>query len=113
PHLPTSSYPSGHLAATVCLYTGIAVIVLARTDRWWRWLFVAMAVLMPVLVALSRMYRGMHHPTDLVGSLVLAFGWLAVTIAAVRPNAERSGAEKSVGATAEHPYREDMSIRLS
>ncbi len=46
--LPTSSFPSGHVAATTCLYVGIAVIVLARTRAWWRWLTVAAAVLMPL-----------------------------------------------------------------
>jgi undecaprenyl-diphosphatase len=30
----------------------------------------------------------MHHPTDLVGSLILAAGWLAATIYLVRPNCD-------------------------
>jgi undecaprenyl-diphosphatase len=85
-HLPTSSFPSGHVAATICLYTAIVLVVWPRTRAWWRWAILAAAVLMPVWVALARMYRGMHHPTDLLGSLVLAAAWLALTTYLVRPN---------------------------
>jgi undecaprenyl-diphosphatase len=86
--LPTSSYPSGHVAATILLYTAIAVLVFPRTRAWWRWLPVAAAVLMPLWVATSRLYRGMHHPTDILGSLLLAAAWIAVTIYFVRPNCD-------------------------
>jgi undecaprenyl-diphosphatase len=86
--LPTSSYPSGHVAATICLYVAIALVVWPRTRSWWRWIPVAAAVLMPLWVGLSRMYRGMHHPTDLIGSLVLAGALLALTVYVVRPNCD-------------------------
>ncbi|MEK8107328.1 phosphatase PAP2 family protein [Micromonospora sp. M12] len=56
--MPTSSFPSGHIAATICVWLAITLIVFPRTDRWWRWIFVGLAVLMPVGVATSRMYRG-------------------------------------------------------
>ncbi|MFC4145187.1 phosphatase PAP2 family protein [Micromonospora mangrovi] len=84
--MPTSSFPSGHIAATICLWSAIAIIVFARTDRWWRWLFVAMAVIMPVGVATSRMYRGMHHPTDFMGAILLSALWIGLLYWVVRPN---------------------------
>ncbi len=86
--LPTSSFPSGHVAATICLYAAIVAISWPRTRAWWRWLLVAAAVLMPIWVALSRVYRGMHHPTDLLGAVLLSAGWLAATIYLVRPNCD-------------------------
>jgi len=43
---------------------------------------------MPSLVATSRLYRGEHHPTDLMGSVVMAALWLTATYLAVRPNAD-------------------------
>jgi undecaprenyl-diphosphatase len=85
-HLPTSSYPSGHVAATLCLYAGLVLLVVPRTKAWWRWLALVPAVLMPVLVAAARMYRGMHHPTDVLGSLILAALWLLAVYRAIRPN---------------------------
>jgi undecaprenyl-diphosphatase len=102
--LPTSSFPSGHVAATICLYGGIALLVMPRTQRWWRWLFLAAAIAMPVLVALSRMYRGMHHPTDVLGSLLLAMCWVSAVALAVRPNCDLG--ERDICARAPHNVRE-------
>ena len=75
-HLPTSAYPSGHEAATCCLYIAIAILVIGHARGWWRWMFLIPAIAMPVLVALSRVYRGEHHPTDLLASLLFAALWL-------------------------------------
>jgi undecaprenyl-diphosphatase len=92
-HLPTSSFPSGHTAATTCLYGALAVLVVPRTRGVWRWLAVAVAVLMPSLVAWSRMYRGEHHPLDVIGGVLLALLWLAAVTFALRPNADLSEPE--------------------
>jgi undecaprenyl-diphosphatase len=87
-HLPTSAYPSGHVAATTCLYVAIAIVIMGHTRGWWRWLFVALAIAAPVAIALSRMYRGEHHPTDVLGSLIFAALWLTATTLLIKPNAE-------------------------
>ncbi|MEV2241213.1 phosphatase PAP2 family protein [Micromonospora sp. NPDC049891] len=95
--MPTSSFPSGHIAATLCLWVAIAVIVFARTDRWWRWVFVALAVVMPVGVAVSRMYRGMHHPTDFMGAILLTTLWIGLLYWVVRPNEDvRQGNQPAI-----------------
>jgi undecaprenyl-diphosphatase len=87
--LPTSAFPSGHEAATCCIYIGLAILVIGHARGWWRWLFLIPAVAMPVLVALSRMYRGEHHPTDIAGSLVFAGLWLTATALLIRPDEDR------------------------
>ena len=81
---PTSSFPSGHTAASVALYGGLALIAwtVARAG-WLRLLATALAVLMPAVVGLSRLYRGMHNPTDVLAGALLAVCWLAVTSALV------------------------------
>jgi undecaprenyl-diphosphatase len=89
--LPTSAYPSGHEAATCCLYVAVAILVIGHARGWWRWLFLIPAIAMPVLVAISRMYRGEHHPTDILGSLLFAALWLTVVSLLVRPNADGRG----------------------
>jgi undecaprenyl-diphosphatase len=85
-HLPTSAYPSGHVAATTCVYVGLAILVMGHARGWWRWLFVALAVAMPVCVIAARLYRGEHHPTDVLGSLVFAGLWLTTATLLIRPN---------------------------
>jgi undecaprenyl-diphosphatase len=76
---PTSSFPSGHTAASVALYGGLAVIAWSASNRGWlRKLAVAGAIAIPVLVALSRLYRGMHFPTDVMFGALLAAVWLYV-----------------------------------
>ncbi|HEY6311743.1 MAG TPA: phosphatase PAP2 family protein [Streptosporangiaceae bacterium] len=87
-HLPTSAYPSGHEAATCCLYVAMAILVIGHARGWWRWLFLIPAIAMPVLVALSRMYRGEHHPTDILASLLFSALWLTATTLLIKPNAD-------------------------
>jgi len=83
--LPTSAFPSGHMAATTCLYVGLAILVIGYARGWWRYLFLIPAIVMPVMIALARMYRGEHHPTDILGSLVFAALWLTATTMLIKP----------------------------
>ncbi|MFB9239338.1 phosphatase PAP2 family protein [Plantactinospora siamensis] len=74
PHMdaspPTSSFPSGHTSAATALYVGIALLMAMRARStgakaiWW------LLIAVPVGVALGRMYRGMHHPSDVLASFV-------------------------------------------
>jgi membrane-associated phospholipid phosphatase len=89
PHLdaapPTSSFPSGHTAAAVCFYGSIAAIILWHSRH--RWIKVAAVVIcaaVPLLIAGSRVYRGMHYPTDVLAGMLLGAIWLTVVIFYVR-----------------------------
>lgn len=82
---PTGSYPSGHTAAAVVLYGTLALIAAARTDsRAVKVLCWILAIALPSTVAISRLVLGMHHPTDLVGSLVGALACMLIALLAVR-----------------------------
>lgn len=73
----TYSWPSGHVAATFVLYGGTAVIVTLVTRRALpRILAWSVAGLITGCVAVSRMYRGDHHPTDAMAGFVLGVGAL-------------------------------------
>lgn len=64
---PTGAFPSGHSAAAVAFYGALALIVCWHTRRRIvRASAIAAAVLLPLVIGASRMYRGMHHLSDVV-----------------------------------------------
>ncbi|MFD8685851.1 diacylglycerol kinase family protein [Streptomyces sp. NPDC059651] len=67
---PTASYTSGHTGAATALYAGLAVLALSRIRGRRRKVVGALLMLVPLLVAVARLYRGMHHPTDVLGGLL-------------------------------------------
>jgi len=78
---PTSSFPSGHTGAATALFLASALLVAWYVKRRWvKILAVTLLVSVPLLVAYGRLYRGMHHPTDIVGAYLN--GITCVTIAA-------------------------------
>jgi membrane-associated phospholipid phosphatase len=94
PHLdvapPTSSFPSGHTGAAVALYGGLAVIVGWRVRRVvLRVALIAVLVCLPFLVAASRLYRGMHHPSDVLFGAANGIACLTIAVHAFLPTAGR------------------------
>jgi undecaprenyl-diphosphatase len=82
---PTSSFPSGHTAAAIALYGAVAVLASERArSALVRGLFVAAAVVIPLLVAASRMYRGMHFLSDVLGGVLLGSVWLLAVVRGIR-----------------------------
>jgi undecaprenyl-diphosphatase len=81
----SDSYPSGHTAAAMALYGSICVIVWSLTrSRAWRTVSMLLAVLAPLIVATSRVYRGMHNVTDVCSGMLIGAGCILVGYVAVR-----------------------------
>ncbi len=74
-----ASFPSGHAAAAMTLYGAIALIVHTHLHGRWRTVALTVPMVLGLLVAVGRLYRGVHYPTDVLGSALLAVTWLAVT----------------------------------
>lgn len=82
--LSTYSFPSGHTVAATLFY-GLLACYLVRRIRGWprRALVVGAACAMVMLVALSRMYLGVHYLSDVMAATAEGGAWLAVCVTAV------------------------------
>jgi undecaprenyl-diphosphatase len=80
-----ASFPSGHTAASIAVYAGLVLLITSRfRSRRTRLLAWTVAIILPAFVALARMYRGMHHPLDVAGGLIIGIGALLVLLFACR-----------------------------
>lgn len=100
-----ASYPSGHTAAAIAVYGGAALLLTSRvTNRFVRTFAWTLALVLVTFVATARMYRGMHHPLDVVGGVFVGVAALIVVVFACRTTDaaanSRDGAHASVGARA-------------
>jgi membrane-associated phospholipid phosphatase len=86
---PTSSFPSGHTAASMALYGGLAILLLWIYGRRWQTIILAILLFcIPIAVAISRLYRGMHFPTDVLAGGLLGGLWLAIALSTLLPKRE-------------------------
>ncbi len=85
-HLPVNaSFPSGHVAASIAVYGGLALLLTSRyKNPWLRGVIWAVAVTLPIAVGISRMYRGMHHPFDVLGGVAMGLGALLIALFAAQ-----------------------------
>ena len=81
----TSSFFSGHVAATFATYSCLALLVISWGRSPARFAAISVAIVLPLAVAWSRMYQGMHFPSDVLVSLIIAPLWVAACWWALRP----------------------------
>jgi membrane-associated phospholipid phosphatase len=105
----TSSYPSGHAAASLTLSVAVAIVIASHVrSAVLRTLVWVVAFAVPFLVGFSRVYRGMHHLTDVTVSALLAFGALLFALLVTRTAAAASAepVDRDVPEPADHPALE-------
>ncbi|MDQ6884083.1 MAG: phosphatase PAP2 family protein [Candidatus Dormibacteraeota bacterium] len=74
-----SSFPSGHVANSTALYLAIllAVFVFVRR-RSLRTLLLVLALVLVAAIAVSRIYLGLHYPSDIVAGFLIGVGWALI-----------------------------------
>lgn len=82
--LETYSFPSGHTVAATLVYGLIAAYLISRRRAWqWRVSIVLSAFFVVALVALSRLFLGVHYPSDVLAAMAEGVAWLTLCYVAV------------------------------
>ena len=81
-HTVSSSFPSGHAMSAAIVYSTVAYLA-ARLHkrRWARWLVMTAAFVVIALISISRLYLGVHYPSDVVAGLAIGLAWAAFCMA--------------------------------
>jgi undecaprenyl-diphosphatase len=108
----SSSFPSGHAMSATIVYMTVGYLA-ARLHkrRWARWVVMIAAFAIIALISLSRLYLGVHYPSDVLAGFVIGVAWAGFCMATLeaiqkfwfRPGPRPRGGEELVASsTAPH-----------
>lgn len=79
------SYPSGHSMCAMAFYGFNIYLIFKLVKRpWLRYTLIISQLLLILLIGASRVYLGVHYPTDVIAGFAAGFVWLALCIVIVR-----------------------------
>jgi undecaprenyl-diphosphatase len=78
----SSSFPSGHAMGSAIVYFTVAYLI-ARLEkrRWMRAVTIIASLLLVLLISVSRLYLGVHYPSDVLAGMIIALGWAGFCVA--------------------------------
>src|SRR6478672_3958998 len=93
----SSSFPSGHAMSATIVYSTVAYLA-ARLQkrRWARWVTMILAAILILLICSSRLYLGVHYPSDVLAGIVIGLAWAGfcmATLEAIQKFAQRRSPE--------------------
>jgi undecaprenyl-diphosphatase len=99
----SSSFPSGHAMNGVIVYGTIAYLAARQLQQRWAHITVMLlATVIAAAISLSRIYLGVHYPSDVLGGAIIGTAWASfcmVTLTGV----QRIGAPGSATGSATRP----------
>ncbi len=93
-HVVSYSFPSGHATSAAAVYGTVAYLAARLQKRAWaRVLTLAIFGLIILVICFSRLYLGVHYPSDVAAGAVFGLGWAAfcmLTLEGVQRFAKRN-----------------------
>jgi len=75
------SFPSGHAMVSVCFYGMLTYLIVRHISSWhWRLVVITLTLALIAAIGVSRVYLGVHYPTDVVAGYFAGGMWLAFCI---------------------------------
>jgi undecaprenyl-diphosphatase len=72
------SYPSGHSMMAPIIWSLAFLLLVPVASRWLGRFLIGLAVFLPLAIASSRVYLGVHYPSDVLGALALGSAWMSL-----------------------------------
>lgn len=75
------SFPSGHAMVSLCFYGMLAYLISRKLTSWrWRITILILTLLLVMAIGISRIYLGVHYPTDVLAGYAAGTAWLIFCI---------------------------------
>lgn len=74
------SFPSGHAMGSMLLYGTLLIFITVWTkNRYVHWIAGILLAILVLLIGMSRIYLGVHYPSDIMGGWLVGAGYLCFT----------------------------------
>lgn len=89
------SFPSGHAMGSIITY-GALLFLIIRASKSWKPVIIASLTLIPLigLIGISRVYLGVHYPSDIIGGYSLGLAVLSLSIGLYSASLQNKGYKK-------------------
>lgn len=84
------SFPSGHAMVSICFYGMLAYIITRNIKSKKRRIFlISTLIFYTLLIGFSRIYLGVHWPSDVIGGYIIGMAWLYACIIGIKRSSNK------------------------